>query len=120
MKPQIMPMQDAAAYRQVLRRKKSELLSELRSELAAMIELQEQDDPRAATVQDRSVLERLANLDYKELKQVDAAMDRLEAGTYGTCSECGRLIDARRLDALPWAVRCRFCEERNAALLGAT
>ena len=37
------------------------------------------------------------------LGAVDAALGRLDAGTYGTCTSCGRQIGAERLEALPWA-----------------
>jgi RNA polymerase-binding transcription factor DksA len=43
-----------------------------------------------------------------ELDDVDAALARLEAGTYGICEACGRPIGAERLDALP---ATHFCLE---------
>jgi DnaK suppressor protein len=42
---------------------------------------------------------------------VDAALRRLEEGTYGDCFECGEEIAEARLRALPFAVRCKDCEE---------
>jgi len=42
---------------------------------------------------------------------VDAALRRLEEGTYGDCFECGDEIAEARLRALPFAVRCKDCEE---------
>ena len=44
------------------------------------------------------------------LSRVDAALARLESGTYGVCFECGDSIALPRLRALPFAVRCRDCE----------
>ena len=41
-----------------------------------------------------------------ELDEVDAALRRLDDGTYGTCQACGRPIGDDRLEALPWT---RFC-----------
>ena len=46
------------------------------------------------------------------LSRVDAALARLESGTYGACFECGESIALPRLQALPFAVRCRDCEAR--------
>lgn len=43
------------------------------------------------------------------LGEADAALGRLEAGSYGTCETCGGLIDARRLDARPSARTCIRC-----------
>ncbi len=50
------------------------------------------------------------------LARIDAALRRLEAGTYGVCGDCEQPIASERLRALPFASRCRPCEEvREAA-----
>jgi DnaK suppressor protein len=49
-----------------------------------------------------------------QLELVDAALARLDAGTYGTCVQCGRAIAAERLEALPWAARCIDCQRLAA------
>jgi len=51
----------------------------------------------------------------RELAQVDAALARLDAGTYGLCRACGKPIDPERLDALPWAefdLECQRLQRR--------
>ena len=55
----------------------------------------------------------LASLHSETLQKIEDALDRLAAGEYGYCTECGQEILARRLDALPFASRCRSCEETN-------
>jgi DnaK suppressor protein len=45
-----------------------------------------------------------------ELGDIDAALDRIQAGTYGTCSDCGITISAARLNAYPTAKRCIDCQ----------
>jgi RNA polymerase-binding protein DksA len=40
------------------------------------------------------------------LREIEAALERMENGTYGTCVECGREIDAERLEAVPYATLC--------------
>lgn len=45
-----------------------------------------------------------------QLALVDAALERLEGGTFGACERCGRPIAIERLDALPWAPRCIDCQ----------
>src|SRR4030095_3394050 len=45
------------------------------------------------------------------LNKIEEALRRLEEGTYGYCFECGEEISERRLRALPFAVRCKDCEE---------
>jgi len=47
------------------------------------------------------------------LSQIDVALRRLAAGCYGDCAECGKGIARARLRALPFAARCKDCEEAN-------
>lgn len=46
------------------------------------------------------------------LGAISEALDRLDAGTYGTCDRCGKKIPAERLDAIPYARRCVSCEQQ--------
>jgi DnaK suppressor protein len=59
----------------------------------------------------------LIQMKAETLHKVNEALARLEEGTYGNCFECGGEISNQRLRALPFAVRCRDCEEarENAA-----
>ncbi len=43
------------------------------------------------------------------LAEIDASLKRIEEGTYGTCSNCGKQIAEERLEALPWATLCIDC-----------
>ena len=47
-----------------------------------------------------------------ELARVDAALRRLDDGTYGTCTTCGNPIGAERLEAIPWAPTCIDCARK--------
>jgi DnaK suppressor protein len=53
----------------------------------------------------------LIQMKSETLNKIDAALRRLEDGTYGDCFECGEEISQARLRALPFAVRCKDCEE---------
>jgi DnaK suppressor protein len=53
----------------------------------------------------------LIQMKAETLDKIDAALQRLDEGTYGDCVECGAEIAGPRLRALPFAVRCRDCEE---------
>lgn len=48
-----------------------------------------------------------------ELVLVDAALRRIEDGTYGTCSSCGNPIAPERLEAIPWAPTCIDCARKG-------
>jgi DnaK suppressor protein len=47
------------------------------------------------------------------ITQVDEALARMDAGTYGICTNCGRPIAPARLMALPWASLCIDCQEKS-------
>lgn len=49
------------------------------------------------------------------VEQITAALNRLDAGTYGRCTGCGREIPAARLDALPHAAACIECQSHADA-----
>jgi DnaK suppressor protein len=53
----------------------------------------------------------LLQMRSETLARIDEALDRLDAGDYGRCVECGEEITAERLKALPFAIRCRDCED---------
>jgi RNA polymerase-binding transcription factor DksA len=46
----------------------------------------------------------------RELDQVRTARERLEQGQYGICQDCGKIIPAARLQALPYATLCVRCQ----------
>jgi DnaK suppressor protein len=60
-----------------------------------------QDDIELALIQMKS----------ETLHKIEEALARLDEQTYGYCFECGDEISERRLRALPFAVRCKDCEE---------
>ena len=48
-----------------------------------------------------------------QAQQIRQALQRIEAGYYGECFECGEPISEARLQALPWALRCVSCEQHR-------
>jgi RNA polymerase-binding protein DksA len=48
--------------------------------------------------------------DLVEIRELEAAQERLAAGRYGTCAGCGAEIDFERLRASPTALRCIACQ----------
>ena len=55
----------------------------------------------------------LANISRDLLVQVERALGRLDAGTYGRCEECGNPIPKARLQAFPRATLCVTCKQRE-------
>jgi DnaK suppressor protein len=53
----------------------------------------------------------LIQMKSETLHKIEEALTRLDENTYGNCFECGDEISERRLRALPFAVRCKDCEE---------
>jgi DnaK suppressor protein len=47
------------------------------------------------------------------LAEIDAALERIDAGTYGICANCGQEITPERLEALPHATLCIDCKRRE-------
>lgn len=99
---------------------KSQLI-EMKSTLTHRIEALNRDKTRASgpidadsseqaqTIQNDEVVDQLDDLERVELNKIDAALGRIEAGTYGVCSECGSSISEKRLKALPFASVCMDC-----------
>jgi DnaK suppressor protein len=49
---------------------------------------------------------------YATVADIDEALDRIEAGTYGRCISCGDPIPGERLEAVPWAALCVPCSAK--------
>lgn len=97
-------------------------LAELRADVHAAQQAREQRSSvaEAHDVSDRKdeatqqqfddIGEAQAQRDLDELAQVEAALRRLDAGTYGNCADCGEPIPLRRLRVQPAADRCAACQ----------
>ena len=47
------------------------------------------------------------------LQAIDAALTRMDDGSYGACVSCGQPIGAERLEALPWTTQCIDCKRKE-------
>ncbi len=54
----------------------------------------------------------LSTLEREQLQQVEAALQRLDEGTYGRCAQCGQAINPERLKVLPYATLCIACQRQ--------
>ncbi len=60
----------------------------------------------------------LCERDRQVLNRVEAALQKLKRGSYGTCEECEKAINEKRLEAIPWVELCIGCQikkEREVA-----
>lgn len=55
------------------------------------------------------VLEGVGAMTLAEIKQIETALSKIEAGTYGICQKCDEKIPVARLQALPYATTCIKC-----------
>jgi len=114
-------IEEAEALKQKLNGRYHELIAEVRDELERSgerhyIEL-------AGRVRDsgeKAVGDLLADLGtaivdrhVRELREIEAALQRVVDGTYGECVECGADIGFERLQAFPTARRCVICQEQR-------
>lgn len=73
----------------------------------------DEHDPEGATIAfERSQIGALVRQVRHHLAEVDAALSRLDAGTYAVCERCGEPIGPERLEALPAARLCIRCAAR--------
>lgn len=78
----------------------------------------DEHDPEGQTIAyERSQLSAVTSQAQDHLVEIDAALERVAAGTYGVCEACHRLIDAARLEARPTA---RTCVQHAHARRGVT
>lgn len=68
-------------------------------------------DTATATL-DREIDYTLEENSARMLAEIDAALKRIDDGTYGTCASCKREIAAGRLEAYPWASLCIDCKRQ--------
>ena len=89
-------------------------LSELRTHLAKVERelhkaLPADSEDQAIELENLEALEVIERTEITEIHKIEAALQRISEGTYGTCVKCGEHIDPRRLKALPTAATCISC-----------
>ena len=110
-----MPSQDVKKYRELLEKKKEELL-----ESAPALTPETAPSYRSGDWVDQSSLENdvhvrlaLKQTDSKLLRAIEEAIHRIDQGTYGICMECENKIAQARLEAVPWTRVCIDCKAKQ-------
>jgi DnaK suppressor protein len=83
-----------------------------RADMAAEHDLRSFDD-RAQAISERNDEFAMNEHETAELGDLEAALERMDAGTYGQCTDCGVTIPPARLNAYPTAKRCIVCQTRR-------
>jgi RNA polymerase-binding transcription factor DksA len=101
---------DTAGYERILTQRKAEIearLTKIDDDLGQQRSADSEE--RATETENDEVLEEFGQVGETELRAIDAALDRIGAGTYGTCVTCGQPIAAARLKAVPHTPFCQEC-----------
>ncbi len=67
---------------------------------------------RAASSYTKEFLFHQSNNDRQLLQMVESALSRIREGSFGECISCGKEINAKRLEAVPWTRHCIECQEK--------
>jgi len=67
---------------------------------------------RAASSYTKEFLFHQSNNDRQLLQMVENALSRIREGTFGECISCGKEINPKRLEAVPWTRHCIECQEK--------
>jgi DnaK suppressor protein len=62
------------------------------------------------------ICSRLAEIESRQLAEIERTLRRIAEGSYGRCESCGGRIPAPRLNALPYTTRCIACQRREESL----
>jgi DnaK suppressor protein len=106
-----MPHEAIIRYRKMLETRAMELTRSLRDRRRIAIEHSPEDVELMTLMTQRELDVAAMDRDSRLLKEVRAALDRIEDGEFGVCESCGQKIGARRLEAVPWTRRCVRCQE---------
>lgn len=93
----------ATKYQEKLLQARAEILHELEIEQDSFV-FNDQGDlvDLADGVINNEIIGKLSDMDRDKLKLIDAALEKIDKGTYGVCEGTGKVIPEARLNALPW------------------
>jgi RNA polymerase-binding transcription factor DksA len=101
-------MKSTAERKTQLEARREELQSRIGGIVESLDSHQETDWEELATErEDDEVMEGMGLEAQTELRAIDAALKRIDAGTYGFCQTCGEAISEARLDLLPYTPFCK-------------
>ena len=110
-----LPKKELEKYRRLLLDKKNSLSSELAKTKNAEEETTEESTQdiadKAVSSYTREFLYSLNDAERNTIQQINAALARIDDGTFGFCLNCGNAMAEKRLTAIPWSRHCVDCQE---------
>jgi RNA polymerase-binding transcription factor DksA len=107
-------MADYAAAERILKARFDELNARVAAlDKALQAPLSADFEEQAGDLEGQDALVILEEQALREIGTIKAALNRIARGTYGICATCGEAIPAKRLDAVPTALRCVTCEQQS-------
>jgi DnaK suppressor protein len=107
-----MNQHQTSRYKTLLERKKAHILKEL-TEMRTALSAEEAIDiiEEIAINREQEMKVKIVNRETELIHEIDASLQRLNEGVYGSCRRCHHTIRSKRLKALPWALFCLRCQE---------
>lgn len=113
-----MDRNDLEYFKQKLMAKKRELANSVQKSETYGREAESEEESkdlvdRASSSYTKEFMFNRSNSDRQFLMQVNAALQRIDNEEYGICSNCEEEVERKRLEAVPWAILCLKCQEKN-------
>lgn len=111
-----MTKKDLAKLQELLMQRREEIFNQAGDLENRWREMSEPQVEFEETAQEAEITEPYAQLDElerKEVREIDLALNKMGAGVYGLCESCGKPITLKRLQAVPWTRYCREDAERH-------
>jgi len=105
-------------FEHALKDKLAELEDGNRNRDAIAIETSPDELDRIQHGQERELAIGALDRDSKLLREVRAALQRIDAGTFGICFDCKEYISMKRLAAVPWTAACIICQQATDSVAG--
>jgi DnaK suppressor protein len=107
-----------ATYQQTLERKAEEIRQSMSAQKAAQVvsrlDIPSDEGDLSQQSHEEWIFLNRNTIDMNLLREISAALHRIETGHYGVCLECEEEISPKRLNAVPWARYCVVCQEAVA------
>lgn len=101
---------------QIVKEAKAEISKNIKGEKRQLVDTALDDGDWSVVDLSEDISLRQLAAHKETLNKIDAALRKLDEGTYGKCEECGGEISAKRLEVMPYAIYCIDCQEKREQL----